>query len=102
MLFKKETGETVSDCVRRKRVDTAKTLLQYTRYTCSEIAEYLCFSTDSHFSRVFRQYAGMTPGEYRRKHYRKHWEKQVEKQEENALSSRNKIGTTSFLPRNTK
>ena len=80
VIFKKETGETVSECVRRKRVDTAKTLLQYTQYTCSEIAEYLCFSTDSHFSRVFRQYAGMTPGEYRRKHYRKHWEKQVEKE----------------------
>lgn len=79
VVFKKETGETVSGCIRRMRVDTAKTLLQYTQYTCSEIAEYLCFSTDSHFSRVFRQYTGQTPAEYRKNHYRKHWEKQIAK-----------------------
>lgn len=79
VLFKRETRETLSGCIRRKRVDTAKTLLQYTQYTSSEIAEYLCFSTDSHFSRIFRRYTGLTPGEYRKRHFRKHWEKQLEK-----------------------
>ena len=72
-LFKRETGVAVSEYIRRKRVDTAKTLLQYTEYSCLEIAEYLCFSSDSHFSRVFRQYTGQTPREYRRLNYRKHW-----------------------------
>ncbi|MBR1820261.1 MAG: helix-turn-helix domain-containing protein [Clostridia bacterium] len=73
IVFKRETGVAVSEYIRRKRVDTAKTLLQYTEFSCVEIAEYLCFSSDSHFSRVFREHTGQTPTEYRRQNYRKHW-----------------------------
>ena len=74
IVFKRETGVAVSEYIRRKRVDTARVLLQYTEFSCLEIAEYLCFSSDSHFSRVFREYTGQTPTEYRRLNYRKHWE----------------------------
>lgn len=74
VLFKRETGTAVSEYIRRKRIDTARTLLQYTEFSCLEIAEYLCFSSDSHFSRVFREYTGQTPREYRRQSFRKHWE----------------------------
>jgi len=74
IVFKRETGVAVSEYIRRKRVDTARVLLQYTEFSCMEIAEYLCFSSDSHFSRVFRQYTGQTPTEYRRLNFRKHWE----------------------------
>ena len=72
-LFKRETGVAVSEYIRRRRVDTARTLLQYTEFSCVEIAEYLCFSSDSHFSRVFRAYTGQTPREYRRANTRRHW-----------------------------
>ena len=72
-LFKRETGVAVSEYIRRRRVDTARTLLQYTEFSCLEIAEYLCFSSDSHFSRVFRAYTGQTPAEYRRANTRSHW-----------------------------
>ena len=72
-IFKKETGQAVSEYIRRKRIDTAKTLLQYTDYSCLEIAEYLCFSSDAHFSQVFRKYTDMTPREYRQSHSRQHW-----------------------------
>ena len=58
IIFKRETGIAVSEYIQRKRVDTAKMLLQYTEFSCLEIAEYLCFSSDSHFSRVFRVYTG--------------------------------------------
>ena len=74
VLFKKETGLAVSEYIRRKRVETARTLLQYTDFSCLEIAEYLCFSSDSHFSRVFREHTGQTPSEFRRQNYRRHWE----------------------------
>lgn len=73
-LFKKETGLPVSEYIRRARIDTARTLLQYTDFSCLEIAEYLCFSSDSHFSQVFRRQTGLTPTAYRRTHYRKHWD----------------------------
>lgn len=74
IVFKREVGVPVSEYIRRKRVDTARILLQYTEFSCLEIAEYLCFSSDSHFSRVFRSYTGQTPTEYRRLNFRKHWE----------------------------
>ncbi len=73
VLFRKETGAAVSEYIRRRRIDTAKTLLQYTEFTCLEIAEYLAFSSDSHFSRVFREYTGMTPTAYRKANFRVHW-----------------------------
>ena len=72
-LFKKETGVAVSEYIRRKRIDTAKTLLQYTEFSCLEIAEYLCFSSDSHFSRIFRDYTGVTPTAFRKANFRTHW-----------------------------
>ncbi len=74
IVFKRETGVAVSEYIRRKRVDTARILLQYTEFSCLEIAEYLCFSSDSHFSRVFREYTGQTPRTYRKLNYQKHWE----------------------------
>ena len=73
VLFMKETGVAVSEYVRRKRVETAKALLEYTDFSCLDIAEYLCFSSDSHFSQLFRKYTGQTPTAYRKTHYRKHW-----------------------------
>ena len=79
VLFMKETGVAVSEYVRRKRIETAKALLEYTQFSCLDIAEYLCFSSDSHFSQLFRRYAGQTPTDYRKTHYRRHWEGSGEK-----------------------
>lgn len=72
-LFKREAGVALSEYIRAKRVDTARTLLQYTEFSCVEIAEYLCFASDSHFSRVFREYTGQTPSAYRKAHWQGHW-----------------------------
>ncbi len=74
-LFKKETGLALSEYIRRERIDMAGQLLQYTDYSCTDIAEYLCFSSDSHFSRVFREYVGLTPTEYRKRNYQRFWNK---------------------------
>lgn len=71
--FKKEIGISVSEYIRRMRIDTAKSLLEYTEFSCLEIAEYLCFSSDCHFSQVFSRYTGMSPREYRKTNYRSHW-----------------------------
>ena len=72
-IFKKEIGISLSEYIRRMRIDTAKTLLQYTDFSCMEIAEYLCFSSDAHFSQAFSKYAGQTPREYRKANYQRHW-----------------------------
>ncbi|MBQ6293915.1 MAG: helix-turn-helix domain-containing protein [Lachnospiraceae bacterium] len=66
--FKKETGMTLTDYILNEKTEEAKRLLRYSDKTASAISNYLGFSSHSHFVRVFRKYAGMTPNEYRERH----------------------------------
>ncbi len=65
--FKKETGMTVSQYVRQKRVERAKLLLRASNQSIASIADSLGFCNSSHFSDAFRSLTGMTPVEYREK-----------------------------------
>lgn len=67
--FKKETGMSFVDYIQKERVEAARHMLIYSEYTISEISEYLHFSTESYFIRIFRKYMGTTPARYR-KYYR--------------------------------
>lgn len=64
-LFREETGLTVNEYVTSVKMDEAKRLLDRTRKTVAEIGEYLGYSSQSHFQRVFKKYTGSTPAEYR-------------------------------------
>ena len=66
--FKKETGQSLTDFILNEKTEEAKRLLRYSDKNASAIAAYLGFSSQGHFCRVFRTYAGMTPNEYREKH----------------------------------
>ncbi len=68
-LFHKETGKTITEYILSKRVETACNMLMYSDYEATEIAEFLAFSSHSHFIEVFRKHMGMTPKEYRTKNY---------------------------------
>lgn len=72
-LFHRETGYTVSGYVMYKKIDAAKNMLLYSDFGCNEIAQYLGFASNSHFSQRFKEAEGMTPGEFRKKNYRRHW-----------------------------
>ena len=63
--FKKETGQTLTDFILNEKTQEAKRLLRYSDKPQSAICAYLGFSSQGHFARVFRKYAGMTPGEFR-------------------------------------
>ncbi len=63
--FKKETGFTVMDCIQSMRVEEAKKLLGLTELSITEISARLAFSDQSHFTKVFRKWTGITPGKYR-------------------------------------
>ncbi|MGN0321915.1 MAG: helix-turn-helix domain-containing protein [Oliverpabstia sp.] len=63
--FKEESGETLTDFILKEKTEEAKRLLRYTDKTATMIGFYLGFSSQSHFSRVFKKYTGMTPAEYR-------------------------------------
>lgn len=72
-LFKKETGDSITDFIHKKRVDEAKSLLRYSEYTLSEISQYLGFSSQSHFCHIFRRHAGITPTQFRKTYFRRNW-----------------------------
>ena len=65
----KETGLPFSEFVRKRRIESAKSLLRDTDLSASEIAETLAFSSQSYFIRIFKAETGMTPGAYRNYHY---------------------------------
>ena len=66
-LFKKETGSTMSSFLLQTRLDAAMTLLRTTLEPVSAIAKQVGYPDTQYFSRVFKQFAGCTPLEYRRK-----------------------------------
>ena len=74
-LFKKETSMTVHGYVTQLRVEAASNMLMQADYEPSDIGDYFDFASHSHFIKTFRSYTGMTPEEYRKKHYRKQWNK---------------------------
>ena len=62
--FKKETGQTLTDFILNEKTEEAKRLIRYTDKSLPAISAYLGFSSQSHFIRVFRKYAGSNPREY--------------------------------------
>lgn len=66
--FKEEAGKSITDFILRVKSDEAKHLLRYTENSIASIGAYLGFSSQSHFSRVFKKYTAHTPGEYRAKY----------------------------------
>lgn len=64
-FFKKQTGKTIYQTYLKLKTDEAKRLIRK-KISFSEIAERLGFDSLSHFNYVFKHYAGMTPGEYKK------------------------------------
>lgn len=63
--FKKETGMTLTDFILREKTEEAKRLLRYSDKPLTLIADYLGFSSQSHFTKTFKKYTAQTPREYR-------------------------------------
>lgn len=59
------TGETPSNFFRTYKLNRAAELLKSGKHTVSEIADLCGFSTQSHFSVVFKKQFGVTPTEYK-------------------------------------
>ncbi|MCR5079954.1 MAG: helix-turn-helix domain-containing protein [Treponema sp.] len=80
-LFKKTTGETITNYIHRCRIEEAKEMLKYTDEEFIYISDYLCFSSHSHFISIFKKFEGMTPKAYRDKFYHKHFNESKIKKE---------------------
>ena len=66
--FRAAFGTSVGEYVRARRIEAARLALMDRSRSINEIALSLGFSSQSHFTRVFRQHAGTTPLAYRRLH----------------------------------
>ncbi|WP_207434269.1 chromate resistance protein ChrB domain-containing protein [Sabulibacter ruber] len=53
--------------IRKLRIEKALNLLHTSGYSLAEVAYLTGFSDQSHFTRIFRQYMGQSPSEYRKK-----------------------------------
>lgn len=65
--FKNQTGMNLSDFIRIKKVNEAEELLLRTTKSLVFISNYLGFSSQSHFCKVFKEIKGITPNQYRKK-----------------------------------
>ena len=63
--FRRKFGVTVGEFVRRLRIEHACAELKKKDLPLSAIALQAGFADQSHFSKVFKSYVGMTPREYR-------------------------------------
>lgn len=72
-VFKKEIGTSVSDFIRKLKIEYAKNLLLYSSDDMADIAFQLSFSSQSHFIQQFRQQTGMTPKVFRDSHRQNEW-----------------------------
>ncbi|WP_254638988.1 helix-turn-helix domain-containing protein [Cohnella sp. GbtcB17] len=65
VLFKKETGRTISDYVQDARMTRAKELLRDPNVKIYEVAAQVGFQTAAYFTYLFKKVVGQTPQEYR-------------------------------------
>lgn len=65
LIFKQETGETITEYITKVRMEKAKELLSSSDLKILEIAEQVGFENAHYFSTVFKKYTGIHPQKYR-------------------------------------
>ncbi len=65
-LIKAELGCTLMDYLTQYRVSAAKKQLAFTEVPIKDIASMTGFKTVQHFTRIFREYTGLPPAEFRK------------------------------------
>jgi AraC-like DNA-binding protein len=64
-LFRKETGETLTEYVTIRRISHAANLLRSTPLPIKNVAKHVGISDVQYFSKLFKRKMGMTPTQYR-------------------------------------
>jgi len=65
--FKEKTGESFSEYLNRIRIYKAKEMLGEMDLKIHDISARLGYQSVNSFIRMFKRYAGVTPGEYRKR-----------------------------------
>lgn len=75
-LFHKEMGMTMKEYILQQKLKAMKNMLEYSEYSCGEIAQFLAFPSVSYMGMKCKEQTGKTPTEYRKEKYRKHFIKE--------------------------
>lgn len=67
-LFKKETGQSILDCIIHARMNHAKILLTETHMRITDICEEIGYENYSHYGQAFKKRVGISPQEYRKRY----------------------------------
>ncbi|MBQ6829961.1 MAG: helix-turn-helix transcriptional regulator [Clostridia bacterium] len=62
--FRQTYGCTITSYVNRLKIEEAKRLLRQEKHSVSQISQQLSFSSVHYFSRMFKQYTGLSPKKY--------------------------------------
>ena len=71
LLSKQHLKCTMTQYIAQRKISEAKKLLRFTDNSLSDIANLLCYSSQSHFQRQFKKIRGITPEQYRKKYVKK-------------------------------
>nr|AOE09145.1 transcriptional regulator, AraC family [uncultured bacterium] len=64
--FKKQTGDSLHHYILMYKIQLVKYRLRNTDFTVSEIAYQLGFTDESHLTRIFKKYNGLTPKQFKK------------------------------------
>lgn len=64
--FKKQTGETLQEYITKYKLRLIEIRLLNTDMRINEIADELSFTDESHLTRIFKKYKGISPSEFRK------------------------------------
>lgn len=64
-LFSKSMGITLTEYIQKQKIEEAKFLLTSTNYSIIAICEFLKFHDQSHFTKIFKKFTGLTPKKYK-------------------------------------
>ena len=65
-VFKEISGENFVDYVNKFRIEKAKKILKESSMNLGYVAEVVGYSSANSFSKIFKKYMGITPGQYRK------------------------------------
>lgn len=64
-LFRRCEGITITEFIKKNKINLVQNLLMYSDYSYSEIASYLGYASQSHLGKQFKNMTGMTLRQYR-------------------------------------
>lgn len=68
-VFKKETGKTITDYIQEQKMQYATMLLNLSDIPIQDVAMQVGINDTSYFTKVYKKFTGLTPGEYRKRLY---------------------------------